>query len=69
MHNELTSITSTPPPDPTKWMFFFFFKKNPMFVPENNVLFSTNLDERFTPNEWTNMGAMRIQNSVRMMPR
>jgi predicted membrane chloride channel (bestrophin family) len=58
MRNELTSITSAPPPDPTRWMF----------VPENNVLFSTNLDERITPDEWANMGAMRIQNSLRMMP-
>ncbi|KAF8985132.1 Bestrophin, RFP-TM, chloride channel-domain-containing protein [Cyathus striatus] len=58
MRNELMSITSAPPPDPTRWMF----------VPENNVLFSTNLDERFTPNEWTNMRAKRIQNSLRMMP-
>ncbi|KAF8990861.1 Bestrophin, RFP-TM, chloride channel-domain-containing protein [Cyathus striatus] len=57
MRNELKAITSAPPPDPNRWIF----------VPENNVLFSTNVEERITPNEWANMGPEKIQNSLRMM--
>jgi predicted membrane chloride channel (bestrophin family) len=58
MKNELKAITSAPPPDPNRWIY----------VPENNVLFATNLEERVTPNEWANYGPERIMRRLREMP-
>jgi hypothetical protein len=55
--NELKSITSTPPPDPNRWAF----------VPENNVLFSMQLEDRITPDEWAKQGPVKIQQSLGMM--
>ncbi|KAF9004544.1 hypothetical protein BDQ17DRAFT_1325396 [Cyathus striatus] len=55
--NELKSITSTPPPDPNRWAF----------VPENNVLFSMQLEDRITPDEWAKLGPVKIQQSLGMM--
>jgi putative membrane protein len=52
--NELKAITSTPPPDPAEWAF----------VPENNLLFSDNLEERTSPNEWLSRGAAAMQASL-----
>jgi len=52
--NELRAVTSTPPPDPTRWAF----------VAENNLLFSTNLDERVSPAEWIARGPISMQKNL-----
>ncbi|PPQ98587.1 hypothetical protein CVT26_013770 [Gymnopilus dilepis] len=54
IRNELKAITSTPPPDPTRWAF----------VPENNLLFSDTLDERVTPDEWIARGHIAMQRNL-----
>ncbi|KAF8908125.1 Bestrophin, RFP-TM, chloride channel-domain-containing protein [Gymnopilus junonius] len=54
IRNELKAITSTPPPDPTRWAF----------VPENNLLFFDTLDERVTPQEWISRGRVAMQRNL-----
>ncbi|RXW20403.1 hypothetical protein EST38_g5458 [Candolleomyces aberdarensis] len=56
IRNELKAITSTPPPDPTKWAF----------VPENNLVFShgTDVHERVSPDEWVARGPGAIMGSL-----
>ncbi|PPQ99416.1 hypothetical protein CVT24_005403 [Panaeolus cyanescens] len=54
IRNELRAVTSTPPPDPRRWAF----------VPENNLLFSTNLDERVSPDEWLARGPKAMQKNL-----
>ncbi|KAG6865356.1 hypothetical protein C0991_003208 [Blastosporella zonata] len=52
--NELLAITSAPPPDPARWAF----------APENNLLFSNNIDERITPAEWVQRGHIAMQKAM-----
>ncbi|KAJ2918117.1 hypothetical protein MD484_g2291, partial [Candolleomyces efflorescens] len=56
IRNELKAITSTPPPDPTKWAF----------APENNLVFSHGTDvlERISPEEWIARGPGAIMSSL-----
>ncbi|KDR70193.1 hypothetical protein GALMADRAFT_255052 [Galerina marginata CBS 339.88] len=54
IRNELRAVTSTPPPDPSRWAF----------VPENNLLFSNSLDERVSPEEWISRGAVAMQKNL-----
>ncbi|KAF4610301.1 hypothetical protein D9613_010471 [Agrocybe pediades] len=54
IRNELRAVTSTPPPDPARWAF----------VSENNLLFSSNLDERVTPAEWISRGPIAMQKNL-----
>ncbi|KAH9476018.1 UPF0187 protein [Psilocybe cubensis] len=54
IRNELRAVTSTPPPDPTRWAF----------VPENNLLFSNNTDERVSPDEWISRGPNAMQRNL-----
>ncbi|KAJ3505907.1 hypothetical protein NLJ89_g7167 [Agrocybe chaxingu] len=54
IRNELRAVTSTPPPDVSRWAF----------VPENNLLFSNNLDDRVTPAEWLARGLGTMQKNL-----
>ncbi|KAF8965387.1 Bestrophin, RFP-TM, chloride channel-domain-containing protein [Flammula alnicola] len=54
IRNELRAVTSTPPPDPARWAF----------VPENNLLFTSNLDERVAPEQWIARGSVAMQRSL-----
>ncbi|KAF8154747.1 Bestrophin, RFP-TM, chloride channel-domain-containing protein [Crassisporium funariophilum] len=54
IRNELRAVTSTPPPDPARWAF----------VPENNLLFSNQLDDRVSPEEWLSRGPFAMQKNL-----
>ncbi|PPQ90166.1 hypothetical protein CVT25_012477 [Psilocybe cyanescens] len=54
IRNELRAVTSTPPPNPTRWAF----------VPENNLLFSNYTDERVTPEQWIARGPNAMQRNL-----
>jgi len=54
IRNELKAITSSPPPDPSRWAF----------VAENNLLFSNHQDDRVSPEQWVARGAIAMQKSL-----
>jgi len=54
IRNELKAITSSPPPDPSRWAF----------VAENNLLFSNHQDDRVSPEQWMARGAIAMQKSL-----
>ena len=52
--NELRAITASPPPDPAHWAF----------VPQNDLLFTMNTNERVTPDEWLRRGFKQMQHAL-----
>lgn len=57
IRNELRAITSTPPPDISRWAF----------GPENNLIFATRVDgDRIPPSEWMGRGHVQMQMMMSM---
>ncbi|TRM58542.1 Bestrophin, RFP-TM, chloride channel-domain-containing protein [Schizophyllum amplum] len=54
IRNELRAITASPPPDPAHWAF----------VPENDLLFTMNTNERISPDEWLQRGFKQMQRAL-----
>ncbi|KAI5824652.1 UPF0187-domain-containing protein [Schizophyllum commune Tattone D] len=54
IRNELRAITASPPPDPAHWAF----------VPQNDLLFTMNTNERVTPDEWLRRGFKQMQHAL-----
>jgi hypothetical protein len=54
IRNELLAITSRPPPEPKDWAF----------VPLNDYVFSPDLDESVTPEEWLERGLDGIKKAL-----
>ncbi|TFK34654.1 Bestrophin, RFP-TM, chloride channel-domain-containing protein [Crucibulum laeve] len=58
IRHELMAVTSAPPPNPDIWAF----------SPENNLLFTSDIEDRTAPEGWVKAGPSEIRHALSKMP-